>query len=383
MTLHFEAVLGRVGIEKIQEKGGFNDPYAVERFIMNFEIFRAVQKEIPDCAVRGGMAVPFHLASTMPARLSADIDVVTSLDRKGVIDAMHRVAENSSDGIRIPEHHKPERARVGLPLLTYFCEYETDFGGAGEVKMEIFYGGRPSVGTDVMEAPRKMTGFTIGYDLTVYRPGPLIGSKLTALAFETVGLPPEREYESVKHIYDIASLLKSAQGSEWMTEAAAALKQSVADEMSYRQDPGFATSDVINDLAAFPSRLLEVRGGRMRLSKSHEGRLGKFRAELLGNAKYADHDHAADILLAGCACLALVRRVSKKPVDESLLDVLAERAEIAALDGRAHTRRVRWIAARLGIDTEDGRIVKNMTAEQACLYSAAVRMGGRFLAQEP
>ena len=240
-----------------------------------------------------------------------------------------------------------------------------------------------SVGTEVMDAPIKVAGFTIDYDLAVYRPGPLIGSKLTALAFETVGLPPEREYESVKHIYDISCMLKSAQGSEWVAEAATALQKSVADEMSYRHDPGFAASDVISDLAAFPSRLLEVRGGRMRLSKSHEGRLGKFRAELLGSAKYADHDHAADILLAGCTCLALVRRVSKKPVDESLLDVLAERAEIAALDGRAQTRRVRRIAARLGIDTEDGRIVKNMTAEQACLYSAAVRMGGRFLAQEP
>ena len=45
MTLHFESVLGQDGVEKIRKKEGFNDPYAVERFIMNFEIFWAVQKE--------------------------------------------------------------------------------------------------------------------------------------------------------------------------------------------------------------------------------------------------------------------------------------------------------------------------------------------------
>ena len=383
MTLHFESVLGQDGVEKIRKKEGFNDPYAVERFIMNFEIFWAVQKEIPDCAVRGGMAVPFHLAKAIPARLSADIDVVTSLDKGEVVDAMRRVAENLSGSIQIPEHHKPERVKACILLLTYFCKYESGFGDAGEVKIEIFYGEQPSVGTEVMDAPRRVAGFTIDYDLTVYRPGPLIGSKLTALAFETVGLPPEREYESVKHIYDISCMLKSAQGSEWVEEAATALQKSVADEMSYRSNPGFTAPAVLDDVAAFPSRLLEVRDGRMRLSKAHEGRLGKFRTELLGGSRYANHDHAADILLAGCACLALVRRVHKKPEDESLLDVLAELAEIETLDGRGKIRRVRRIAASLGVGTEDGRIVKNMTAEQACLYSAAARMGRRFLTQEP
>lgn len=379
--LHFGHVLGRDGIENIQKKEGFGDPYAVERFVMNFEMFFAVQKEIPDCAVRGGMAVPFHLAETVPGRLSADIDVVTSLSRKEAIDAMRKVAENASDGIRIPEHHNPKRVKSGLPLLTYFCEYESSFEGAGEVKMEIFYGGLGSVGTEVVYAPRKVAGFTIDRDLTVYRSGPLIGSKITALAFKTVGLPPKREHESVKHIYDVACMLKSVRDSEWMAEAATALEQAVADEISYRSNPGFAAPAVLDDLTAFPSKLLEVRGGRMRLSKSHEGRLGKFRAELLGN-KYTDSDHAADVLLVGCACLVLARLVHRKHGDENLSDVLAERARIAALDGPAQIREVRRIAAGIGRDSEDGRIVKNMTAEQACLYSAAARMGGRFVAQQ-
>ena len=63
------------GIGSIADQYGFASPEATEKWIMDFEAYRLMRKFIPNCTVKGGMAVPFHL-SGVPGRLSVDVQYV-------------------------------------------------------------------------------------------------------------------------------------------------------------------------------------------------------------------------------------------------------------------------------------------------------------------
>ena len=62
---------------------------------MDFEMLTHIQQVLPDCVVKGGMAVPFHLQDNKLRRLSVDIDIVTGSSKEDVINAMRKVAKNS------------------------------------------------------------------------------------------------------------------------------------------------------------------------------------------------------------------------------------------------------------------------------------------------
>ena len=72
---HFERHLDRVAIEAIAKKYGFASKSTVEKFLIDFEVLYHMQKAIPDCVVRGGMAVPFHLGRDDAVRLTVIIAV--------------------------------------------------------------------------------------------------------------------------------------------------------------------------------------------------------------------------------------------------------------------------------------------------------------------
>ena len=54
-----------------------------------------IQQVLPDCVVKGGMAVPFHLQDNKLRRLSVDIDIVTGSSKEDVINAMRKVAKKT------------------------------------------------------------------------------------------------------------------------------------------------------------------------------------------------------------------------------------------------------------------------------------------------
>ena len=69
------------GIGAIADQYGFASLEATEKWIMDFVAYRLMRKFVPNCTIKGGMAVPFHL-SGVPGRLSVDVDAVTTADRE-------------------------------------------------------------------------------------------------------------------------------------------------------------------------------------------------------------------------------------------------------------------------------------------------------------
>ena len=50
------------GIGAIADQYGFASLDATEKWIMDFEAYRLMRRFIPNCTIKGGMAVPFHSA---------------------------------------------------------------------------------------------------------------------------------------------------------------------------------------------------------------------------------------------------------------------------------------------------------------------------------
>ena len=109
VELHFQNFLNKKSIDKIREEHGFRDSLPIEKFIMDFEMLTHIQKVLPDCVVKGGMAVPFHLSDKKLRRLSVDIDIVTRRTRSEVIEAMKQVSAKLEGVVKIPNPHEPRR----------------------------------------------------------------------------------------------------------------------------------------------------------------------------------------------------------------------------------------------------------------------------------
>lgn len=82
VELHYQDILNKKSIDTIRKDQGFRDSLPLEKFIMDFEVLTHIQKALPDCVVKGGMAVPFHLHDKTLRRLSVDIDIVTGIHEK-------------------------------------------------------------------------------------------------------------------------------------------------------------------------------------------------------------------------------------------------------------------------------------------------------------
>lgn len=113
---------------KLQEtKGvyGFGDILAVEKFVLDCEIACQMLDVLPDCSIKGGLAVPFHLKDDRFRRLSADVDMVTGKPKNDVEEAVGRMAAKC-DWLSVGDPYVPKTRRdKDLPLLTYYCKYRS------------------------------------------------------------------------------------------------------------------------------------------------------------------------------------------------------------------------------------------------------------------
>jgi len=320
--LHFQDILNKESIDAIRKDNGFRNALSLEKFIMNFEVLTHIQEELPDCVVKGGMAVPFHLHDKALQRLSVDIDIVTGHSRREVIEAMKKVSEKLKDVVTVGDPHIPSRNRSKqLPLLTYFCNYRSSVEENPEMKIEIFYENEMRVKSKRMENRTEIVGLTVDFPLSIYDHGSLIGDKLTTLPFNTIGIDPDRELDVPKQIYDIAALLKSASGELSMGTIIDTFEKISEDEMSYFTENKPTFEDVLRDLDAFSDALL-VAKNQIKLNVSYQGRLERFATELLGNKKYPGYAHVADILL-----IKVVIKLILKKFDGTGLETIAEKAK--------------------------------------------------------
>lgn len=106
-TRHFRDQLTAEGIRAIANRYGFSSLETTEKWVMDFDTYRLMRKFIPNCTIKGGMAVPFHLKSNVPGRLSVDVDAVTALDRADAEKLMRKMFSDGTNMFVTEKLHKP------------------------------------------------------------------------------------------------------------------------------------------------------------------------------------------------------------------------------------------------------------------------------------
>ena len=288
---HFKEYLTGTSLDDMAQKHNFKDSTGMEKYIMDFEILFHVLRVLPDCVVKGGMAVPFHVRGDL-RRLSEDIDVVTGLTKEETMEAIGELREQVAPLVDIPQQpHEPKKLHKRLPLLTYWCKYRSTTPNS-EIKLEIFYGDKKDIPTRTISDGFEPMGFKVDFPVPVYDHGPLIIDKIATLAFKTIGIPESRRQDVPKQIYDIASLLKSLNGAPQLGHMAGLLASISAKESGYCTQQ-YQLGDIMADLDAFSDSLID---SRLQLNRSEQGRLGTFRTQLLASS-YTKTDYVVDILL--------------------------------------------------------------------------------------
>ena len=375
VELHFRGYLNKEKIEQIKTENAFRDSLPLEKFIMDFEVLIHIQEVLPDCIVKGGMAVPFHIQDKTLRRLSVDIDIVTGSSREEVIEAMKKVSEKLKGIVTIKEPHIPKPTTKNknkkLPLLTYYCEYKSSIDENPEMKIEIFYGNKMEIKSKKIDDQIEIIGFLVDFPISIYEHGSLIGDKLTTLPFNTIGIDPNREIDVPKQIYDIGTLLRSISGKSLMEEIIDAFEKISSDEISYFIENKPSFNLVLEDLNSFSDQML-VTDNQIKLNKSYEGRFDKFTIEMLGKTRYPSYVHVTDILLIKVVTKIIIKKLENKmnldTASRKLTEILDSLGAISKSEPKEKFRLVRQYVGKHGKDSSDGKIIKNLLAEQAYLY---------------
>ncbi len=377
VKLHFQNYLNKARLEEIKTEYGFRESLPLEKFIMNFEVLAHIQEVLPDCVVKGGMAVPFHLRDKALRRLSVDIDIVTGRSRDEVIDAMKSVSKKLLGTVKIGDCHNPKsHDSKMLPLLTYFCAYTSSVDENPEIKIEIFYEHNMDIPFKKIEAGIEMVGFSMDFPLSVYDHGYLIGDKLTTLPSNTIGIGPERELDVPKQIYDVASLLKAIPHDPPMEMILDAFQKISMEELSYFKEKPPTFDDVLDDFEIFSNSLL-ITDNQIKLNPSYQGRFEKFTTEMLGNVRYSGYVHVTDILLVKVIVKLISKRFNGTSlgfVNEVAGRVLVGLDNFSSMTLPERTAESKKLVRKYGKNSDEGKIMKNLFPEQVFLYDKLIEI---------
>lgn len=371
VTAHFGRHLTQSNIEDMAKRHGFASQENVEKFLIDLEVLYHMRRVMPDCVVMGGMAVPFHLGQDAIARLSIDIDAVTGLDAACSRRAMGQVFRNLDGTIRDAKPHKPRSPKKTLPLHTYFCSYDSAIDHeVRDVKIDLFYGGRPAARTTRFRPPTTLLGVKVDFEVAAYGYSQMIADKLSTLAFRTIGLDAT-DPGVPKHIHDIASLIMSGRGKIDVSEIATAFEQTRREESGYIRGRPPTSGEVYDSLRTFHDGLLVAITG-LELDVPYAGRFGHFAANMLTRSQSKKRLHATNVMLTGilagmvadvCTSELAAEDVTRRI--NQVRETLGKIFSMSADDANGMARELRR-AYRKG--SHDYNLVKTMRADQAYLY---------------
>ena len=378
VELHFTDQLKQDNIERILAENDFQNAYPVEQFIMDFEALVHIKEKLSDCVVRGGMAVPFHINDSTLHRLSVDIDIVTGHSKTEVISAMSEIKKTLGRKIDVPDPHIPRRQRdKQLPLLTYYCGYESNFNDEPQIKVEIFYSNKLNIKTKET-TPTQIAGFVIDFPVSVYDREALIGDKLTTLPFNTIGLEQGEKATICKNIYDMCRLINTAPGRVSMREIIDSFEKIVNEEISYYVKDAPTFDQVLDDLIQFPENLLTTGRGILQLNAQCKGGISTFVTELLGKTRYGSHSHIEDIFLLKLLCMLIYKHykdgLSTDKINQKFNSILSKKNKITRMEQRDQTRERLHIARKRRINPEHRQIISNMLPVHAYLYDQILQL---------
>ena len=373
VELHFQDILNMESLDAIKTSHGFRDSLPIEKFIMDFEVLTHIQKVLPDCVVKGGMAVPFHLHDKTLHRLSVDIDIVTGSSRKEVMDAMEEVSKKLKDIVEIDEPYVPKTVGIKkLPLLTYYCKYRSSIDENPEMKIEIFYENSMKIQSKKIDTKTEIIGIQIDFPMSVYDHGSLIGDKLTTLPFNTIGIKFDKS-DVPKQIYDIVSLLKSITGRFPLEMIVDAFKKVSMDEISYFKKKPPTIKEVLSDLDNFSDKLLVKN--QIKLDPAYQGRFHTFKTELLRKKQYPGYAHVSDILLIKVIIKLILKKFNSaesETIAKKAKQILDELSDLSQLGDKAKNTARGKLVAKYGKTSTHGKIMKDLFPEQAYLYDQLI-----------
>ena len=377
VDLHFQSYLNKQSIEEIRQAHGFRDSLPLEKFIMDFEVLTHIQQVLPDCVVKGGMATPFHLNDKRLRRLSVDIDLVTASSRDQVIQAMRTVSSKLAGVVKIGDPHVPRnRPDKELPLLTYYCDYQSSIDDNPEIKIEIFYGNDMKIQSKKIDSDIEIIGILINFPLFIYEHGSLIGDKLTTLPFNTIGIDSNREIDVPKQIYDIATLLKSLPNPVPMRMIIDTFEKISKTEISYFKGTKPSVEDVLKDLDIFSETLL-IDKNQIKLNPHYAGRFATFKTTMLGDVQYLEHAHVADILLIKTIIKLILKKFNGselKMITDKATQVLVGLTTISSMNTNDKNTESKKIRAKYGKSSNVGKILRDLFPEQVYLYDQLIEI---------
>ena len=373
---HFAGFLEQQKLQETKEEYGFGDILAVEKFVLDCEIAYQMLDVLPDCSIKGGLAVPFHLKDDRFRRLSEDVDMVTSSPKRDVEEAVGRMAAKC-DWLNVGDPHVPRTGRSkNLPLLTYFCKYRSSVAsdGPSEIKLEIFYGNDTEYATHRTDPAARIFGMPIDFGLQIFGREELIGDKLSTLPLETIGVG-ERPTDMPKHIYDMATLLKAGCEDTTITDVVSGFERACREENSYFVDRDPPTYDeILRDLTSSIRKTLD-KSSLNRLDGSYKGKLGLFKRNL--GAIYADRNHVTDVMLVWTVA-EMVRVMSEEKrahdMSERLVRILLELRDITEQKVGDQGRKRKKLIGKHRDDAGRYGIIKNMVYEHALLYDSVIEL---------
>lgn len=187
---------------------GFTQTLKVETFLWDLELFGQIQRSLGDQVVLKGGAAAQLFFEPARQRTSVDIDVIYLGDKAllpNVLASIHK-AFGADDLLFKFEKYAPKSPKTTLPLETYFVSVPTATGRT-PINLKVDFHLMGSLDLQIMEI-EKASAFVVplAFKPRCLSAASLLGDKLLTLAQGSVGIPPEREDDLPKQIYDLDGL---------------------------------------------------------------------------------------------------------------------------------------------------------------------------------
>jgi hypothetical protein len=208
---------------------GYAQANTLEALIWDYELYAQLQLRSPEhCRLKGGAAVQLYVPDERQ-RASVDIDVLTSLSHGEMQQMLEDISNDYSAEnpyLRFAPYIPDEPAAVeGLASYTTLApsslgqKWRFEDGTLVEARM---------IKVDVHKAPSLppgesregvVVGIPLGYQPLCVSRGYLIAEKLLTQARGTVGVPDDRYQDLPKHLYDLDSLMLTAEVVDALEDA--------------------------------------------------------------------------------------------------------------------------------------------------------------------
>ena len=186
----------------------FTQAIKVETFLWDIEVYGQLQRHLGrQVVLKGGAAAQLFFPPDKQ-RTSVDIDVIYLGNEESLPIALTSIHEQfGSDELFFKfKKYFPKNPRTRLPLDTYYVAVPSTTEKT-PINIKIDFHRMDQLALQTVEIEKASTFvIPLGFNPLCLSPGSLLGDKLLTLAQGSVGIPPEREDDIPKQLYDLENL---------------------------------------------------------------------------------------------------------------------------------------------------------------------------------